>query len=108
LTTVAAKYGGYAIDFQFCPFDDGAAAQVIEIALDPLGLQIAQSADLEINRYYPGYVAHFGMFEDDLEYAFRYRKLVHLLSPLELLLCLAELNIAQERWKIKNGALDCL
>jgi hypothetical protein len=90
LTTVAAEDGGYSIDFQLCSFNDSAAAQVIEIPLDPLGLQIAQSADLEIDRYYLFYVAHFRMCQDDLKNAFRYRKLVHLPSPLELLLCCAD------------------
>jgi hypothetical protein len=78
VTTVAAEYGGYSIDFQFCPFNDSIVAQAIEIALDPLSLQVAQSANLEIDRYYPFYVVHFRMFQDDLKNAFRYGKLVHL------------------------------
>jgi hydroxyacylglutathione hydrolase len=101
---VAVEYGRYPIDFQFCPFNDSAAAQVIEIPLDPLGLQITQSANLKIHRYYPSCVAHFRMFQDDLKYAFRYRKLVHLPSSLKLLLT-RKLNIAQERRKIKNGQI---
>jgi hypothetical protein len=78
LATIAAEYGRHSIDFQFCPFDKGATAQVIEISLDPLGLQIAQRADLEIYRYDLVYTARLRMFQDDLKYALRYRKLVHL------------------------------
>jgi hypothetical protein len=77
LTRVAAECGGYSVDFQFGPLNEGAAAQAIEIPLDPLSLQVAQSANLEIHRDYAFYVVHFRVFQDDLKDAFRYGKLMH-------------------------------
>jgi hypothetical protein len=78
LATAAVENGRYFIDVEFCPLDDGAPAEVIELSLNPLPLQIAEGAYLQSDRDYSFYATLYGMFLDDLKYAFRYRKLVHL------------------------------
>jgi hypothetical protein len=77
LTAVAAEHGGYSVGFQFCTFDNSAAAQAIEIPLDPLILQIAQGANLKVHRYDFFYVVGSCVLENNLKYILRYGKLVH-------------------------------
>lgn len=72
------EYGEYSVDFQYRPFGDTAVAQVIEISLNPLLLQITQSTNLEIHRHNSIDPAPIRVFENDLKDTLRYCKLVHL------------------------------